>query len=123
VIYLDGMVFGEHHVISAVGVDRAGHKHVLGIQQGATENAAAVGAKYRLASKAFTKTIGRFIEGEAIETGTLRELLFPPSPEDASTATWFACASMKARRNCVSSAALPNVLSPAPRLMLITSAK
>jgi putative transposase len=42
VIYLDGMVFGEHHVISAVGVDRAGHKHVLGIQQGATENAAAV---------------------------------------------------------------------------------
>lgn len=42
VIYLDGMPFGEHHVISAVGVDGAGHKHVLGIQQGATENAAAV---------------------------------------------------------------------------------
>jgi len=42
VIYTDGMQFGEHHVISAVGVDRAGHKHVLGIQQGATENAAAV---------------------------------------------------------------------------------
>ena len=42
VIHLDGMQFGEHHVISAVGVDRAGHKHVLGMQQGATENAAAV---------------------------------------------------------------------------------
>lgn len=42
VIYLDGMQFGEHHVISAVGVDGAGHKHVLGMQQGATENAAAV---------------------------------------------------------------------------------
>ena len=42
VIYLDGMVFGDHHMISAVGVDTAGHKHVLGIQQGATENAAAV---------------------------------------------------------------------------------
>lgn len=42
VIYLDGMQFGEHHVISAVGVDRAGHKQVLGMQQGATENAAAV---------------------------------------------------------------------------------
>ena len=42
VIYIDGMQFGEHHIISAVGVDRAGHKHVLGIQQGATENAAAV---------------------------------------------------------------------------------
>ena len=42
VIYIDGMMFGEHHVISAVGVDGAGHKHVLGIQPGATENAAAV---------------------------------------------------------------------------------
>jgi putative transposase len=40
VIYIDGMMFGEHHVISAVGVDGAGHKHVLGIQSGATENAA-----------------------------------------------------------------------------------
>ena len=42
VIYIDGMMFGEHHVISAVGVDRARHKHVLGMQPGATENAAAV---------------------------------------------------------------------------------
>lgn len=42
VIYIDGMQFGEHHILSAVGVDRAGHKHVLGIQQGATENTAAV---------------------------------------------------------------------------------
>ncbi len=29
VIYIDGMQFGEHHVISAVGVDRTGYKHVL----------------------------------------------------------------------------------------------
>jgi transposase-like protein len=43
VIYIDGMQFGEHHIISAVGVDGSGHKHVLGMQQGATENAAAVG--------------------------------------------------------------------------------
>lgn len=42
VIYIDGMVFAEQHVISAVGVDNEGRKHVLGIQQGATENAAAV---------------------------------------------------------------------------------
>jgi putative transposase len=41
VIYIDGLVFGEQHVLSAVGVDAAGGKHVLGIQQGATENAAA----------------------------------------------------------------------------------
>jgi putative transposase len=42
VLYIDGMRFGEHHVISAVGVDVEGQKHVLGIQLGATENATAV---------------------------------------------------------------------------------
>lgn len=42
VIYLDGMQFGDTHVIAAVGVDEKGRKHVLGIQEGATENAAAV---------------------------------------------------------------------------------
>lgn len=42
VLYLDGLCFAEHHVIAAVGVDAQGQKHVLGIQQGATENAAAV---------------------------------------------------------------------------------
>jgi putative transposase len=41
VLYIDGQRFGLHHVISAVGVDRNGSKHVLGIQVGATENAAA----------------------------------------------------------------------------------
>jgi len=41
-IYIDGQRFGEHHVISAVGIDREGSKHVLGIEMGATENAAAV---------------------------------------------------------------------------------
>ncbi len=41
-IYVDGQRFGEHHVISAVGVDREGGKHILGIEPGATENAAAV---------------------------------------------------------------------------------
>ena len=42
ILYIDGMVFGDHHVIAAVGVDAEGYKHVLGIQEGATENAAAV---------------------------------------------------------------------------------
>ena len=37
VIYIDGMQFGAHHVISAVGVDLKGNKHVLGLQLGATE--------------------------------------------------------------------------------------
>jgi len=40
IIYLDGLVFGEHHVICAVGVDSQGKKHVLGVAQGASENAA-----------------------------------------------------------------------------------
>ena len=39
VIYLDGMAFGEHVMVGAVGVDAEGHKHVLAIREGATENA------------------------------------------------------------------------------------
>ncbi len=42
VIYIDGQRFAEHHVLSAVGVDVEGRKHILGLQAGATENAAAV---------------------------------------------------------------------------------
>lgn len=42
VIYIDGQRFGEHHILSAVGVDTTGVKHILGIECGATENAAAV---------------------------------------------------------------------------------
>jgi transposase-like protein len=41
IIYLDGVSFGEQCVIGAVGVDEHGHKHVLGLREGATENAAA----------------------------------------------------------------------------------
>jgi len=42
VIYIDGMRFGKYHVIAAVGVDASGAKHVLGLREGATENAAVV---------------------------------------------------------------------------------
>jgi hypothetical protein len=41
VIGIDGQRFGEHHILSAVGVDRQGRKHILGIEAGATENAGA----------------------------------------------------------------------------------
>jgi transposase-like protein len=44
VIYLDGLIFGKHHVLSAVGVDAEGRKHVLGLVEGASENAAAAKA-------------------------------------------------------------------------------
>jgi len=42
VIYIDGQRFAEHHILSAVGVDGEGKKHILGIESGATENAASV---------------------------------------------------------------------------------
>jgi len=39
IIYIDGMQFGDFHVIAAVGVDVQGHKHLLGLREGASENA------------------------------------------------------------------------------------
>jgi putative transposase len=38
VIYVDGIRFGGHHVLAAVGVDEEGRKHVLGLAEGASEN-------------------------------------------------------------------------------------
>jgi len=40
-LFIDGVHFGEHVVLAAVGVDEHGDKHVLGLREGATENAAA----------------------------------------------------------------------------------
>jgi len=42
VIYIDGIVVSEHSAIAAIGIDENGYKHVLGIADGATENAAVV---------------------------------------------------------------------------------
>lgn len=42
VLYMDGVQVGEYHVMVCVGVDRGGHKHVLGLQEGSTENAVVV---------------------------------------------------------------------------------
>jgi transposase-like protein len=42
IVYIDGMRFGPYHVIAAVGVDVEGHKHVLGLREGASENAEVV---------------------------------------------------------------------------------
>lgn len=38
VLYLDGVRFGDHQVLVAVGVDEQGQKHVLGLAEGASEN-------------------------------------------------------------------------------------
>lgn len=42
VIFIDGLRMGRYHVIAAVGVDHEGKKHVLGIKEGASENATVV---------------------------------------------------------------------------------
>jgi putative transposase len=41
-IYLDGLRFGKHHIVAAVGVDSQGNKQVLGLREGASENAVVV---------------------------------------------------------------------------------
>lgn len=38
VLYVDGVRFGDHQVLVAVGVDEQGQKHVLGLAEGASEN-------------------------------------------------------------------------------------
>ncbi len=38
-VWIDGLQLGSFHVICAVGVDAEGRKHVLGLREGATENA------------------------------------------------------------------------------------
>ena len=44
VIYIDGTILGDFHVITALGVDAQGAKHLLGMREGASENAAVVKA-------------------------------------------------------------------------------
>lgn len=41
-VYIDGIDLSGHHVLTALGVDEAGTKHVLGMREGASENAAVV---------------------------------------------------------------------------------
>jgi putative transposase len=42
ILYVDGLRFGAHQVLVAVGVDEQGQKHVLGLAEGASENATVV---------------------------------------------------------------------------------
>jgi transposase-like protein len=37
---IDGVHFADHIVLAAVGLESNGKKHVLGLREGATENAA-----------------------------------------------------------------------------------
>ena len=38
IVYVDGIQFGGHHVLAALGVDDGGNRRVLGIREGASEN-------------------------------------------------------------------------------------
>ena len=42
IVYIDGIQFGRIHVIVALGVDSQGYKHILGLREGASENAVVV---------------------------------------------------------------------------------
>jgi transposase-like protein len=44
VIYMDGVRVGDYQVLVALGVDKKGEKHVLGLREGTTENAEVVKA-------------------------------------------------------------------------------
>lgn len=44
VLFIDGVSFGEQTMVGAIGVDLDGHKHLLGIAEGATENTSVVTA-------------------------------------------------------------------------------
>jgi transposase-like protein len=37
-VYIDGIRFGDCHVIVALGVDSGGYKHILGLREGSSEN-------------------------------------------------------------------------------------
>jgi hypothetical protein len=102
VIYLDGMQFGEHHVISAVGVDRAGHKHVLGIQQGATENAAAVeDLLEQLVARGLDPKAKRLfvIDGAKALRAAINKVFGAQHPVQRCAITRFAMSATRCRRN------------------------
>ncbi len=40
VLMMDGVAIGDHTIVVALGIDRNGHKQVLGLREGSTENAA-----------------------------------------------------------------------------------
>lgn len=38
-VFMDGLIVGQHHVLAALGLDATGHKHLLGLAAGSSENA------------------------------------------------------------------------------------
>ena len=58
-IYIDGIQFGDCHVIVALGVDCGGRKHVLGLREGSSENS-------RVATDLLMDMVGRGIKQDRL---------------------------------------------------------
>ena len=83
ILYMDGIRFGEHHVIGAVGVDSQGFKHVLGLAEGSTENAAVVkDLLHDLVSGGLDTTRKRLfvIDGSKALRAAIQEVFGPANP-------------------------------------------
>jgi transposase-like protein len=82
IIYIAGMHFGDQCVSGAVGVDAQGNQHVLGIQEGVTENAAAAKSSQiwaELHEKAFRGLTGA---ARVVVLDNLREGVLTPAIYD-----------------------------------------
>ena len=52
IVYVDGIQFGGHHILAALGVDDEGNKRIRGVREGASENAVvALGLLERLVER------------------------------------------------------------------------
>jgi putative transposase len=83
VIYLDGLVFSEHHVICAVGVDVDGKKHVLGLVEGASENGASATSLLEDLVERGVDPSGKYlfvIDGSKALRSAIRKVFGPQNP-------------------------------------------
>ena len=58
VLQIDGLHVGDHLMVAAIGIDTGGAKHVLGLAEGATENAATVQADNRSSAVSIPNGLG-----------------------------------------------------------------
>jgi putative transposase len=119
-VWIDGIQLGSYHVICAVGVDAEGRKYVLGLREGATENATVASAlledlvkrgldpkRRRLfvidGSKALRKAIdlvfGEQTSVQRCRNHKLRNVLghLPEAQHDQARATWKAAFKLEAK--------------------------
>ncbi len=76
-VFIDGIHFGEHVVLCALGVDASGGKHVLGLWEGATENEVACKAMMEnLVERGLQSNRSRLfiIDGSKALRGAIRNL-------------------------------------------------